>query len=99
MNKVRVYELTRELNLETKDVIALCEQLSIAVKTASSSISESDAEKIRASAPEKKLTIPATSSKIKELKDSSIQVQKQQIVTVSKPTLNLISPPMVFSNP
>lgn len=97
MNKVRVYELTRELNLETKDVIALCEQLSIAVKTASSSISESDAEKIRASAPEKKLTIPATSSKIKELKESSIQVSKQQIVTVSKPTINLISPPMVFS--
>jgi translation initiation factor IF-2 len=97
MNKVRVYELTRELNLETKDVIALCEQLSIVVKTASSSISESDAEKIRASAPEKKLTIPASSSKIKELKDSSIQVSKQQIVTVSKPTVNLISPPMVFS--
>jgi len=94
MNKVRVYELTRELSLETKDIIALCEQLSIAVKTASSSISESDAERIRLIAPEKKLTIPATSSKIKE---STNQVSKQQIVTVSKPTVNLISPPMVSS--
>lgn len=95
MNKVRVYELTRELNLETKDVITLCEQLSIAVKTASSSISESDAEKIRSIAPEKRLTIPPTSSKIKE---TSNQVSKQQIVTVSKPTVNLISPPMVFAH-
>ncbi|AFY73841.1 translation initiation factor IF-2 [Synechococcus sp. PCC 7502] len=97
MNKVRVYELTRELGLETKDIIALCEQLSIAVKTASSSISEADAEKIRSLAPEKKLTIPPTSTKIKESKESSNQVSKQQIVTVSKPTVNLISPPMVSS--
>jgi len=95
MNKVRVYELTRELSLETKDIIALCEQLSIVVKTASSSISETDAEKIREIAPEKKLTIPTSSTRIKESKEFPSQVSKQQIVTVIKPTMNLISAPMV----
>jgi translation initiation factor IF-2 len=44
--KVRIYELSRELNLENKDILAVCERLNIAVKSHSSTITESDAERI-----------------------------------------------------
>jgi len=97
INKVRVYELTRELNLETKDILSICEQTGIAVKTASSTISEEDAERIRAVASEKKLFIPNSSTvKVKESAEAD-KISKQQIVTVSKPTVNLSSPPTVTS--
>jgi translation initiation factor IF-2 len=48
--RVRIYELSRELNLDNKDILAVCEQLSIAVKSHSSTITESEAERIRAHA-------------------------------------------------
>lgn len=46
--KVRIYELSRELNLDNKDILAVCEQLNIAVKSHSSTITEAEAERIRA---------------------------------------------------
>ena len=58
--KVRIYELSKELNLENKELLAICDQLNIAVKSHSSTISESDAERIRSQA--EKLT-SITSSK------------------------------------
>lgn len=48
--KVRIYELSKELNLENKDILEICEQLNIAVKSHSSTITESQAERIKASA-------------------------------------------------
>ncbi|PSB02167.1 translation initiation factor IF-2 [Merismopedia glauca] len=45
--KVRIYELSKELNLENKDLLTICEQLNIAVKSHSSTISEIDAERIK----------------------------------------------------
>ncbi|MGE5659384.1 MAG: translation initiation factor IF-2 [Actinomycetota bacterium] len=48
--KVRIYELSRELNLDNKDILAVCERLNISVKSHSSTISESDAERIRKTA-------------------------------------------------
>lgn len=48
--KVRIYELSRELNLDNKDILNICEGLNIAVKSHSSTITESDAERIRAAA-------------------------------------------------
>ncbi|NET06948.1 MAG: translation initiation factor IF-2 [Symploca sp. SIO2B6] len=48
--KVRIYELSRELNLDNKDILSICEDLNIAVKSHSSTITESDAQRIRASA-------------------------------------------------
>jgi translation initiation factor IF-2 len=102
-SKVRVYELTRELNLETKDILAICEQLNIAVKSHSSTITESEANLIREAAPERKSALPASVTKNKELtkdlgeKDS--RPAKQQIVTVSRPAINLASPPMIARPP
>lgn len=48
--KVRIYELSKELNLENKDLLTICEELNIAVKSHSSTISESDAERIKTAA-------------------------------------------------
>ncbi|NEO98983.1 MAG: translation initiation factor IF-2 [Symploca sp. SIO2E9] len=48
--KVRIYELSRELNLDNKDILSICEDLNIAVKSHSSTITESDAQRIRAAA-------------------------------------------------
>lgn len=48
--KVRIYELSRELNLDNKDLLAICEQLNISVKSHSSTITDSEAERIRAAA-------------------------------------------------
>ncbi len=46
--KVRIYELSKDLNVENKDIINICEQLNISVKSHSSTITESQAERIRA---------------------------------------------------
>ncbi len=46
--KVRIYELSRELNLDNKDILSICEGLNIAVKSHSSTITETEAERIRA---------------------------------------------------
>ena len=48
--KVRIYELSRELNLDNKDILAVCERLNISVKSHSSTITESEAERIRTTA-------------------------------------------------
>ncbi len=46
-DKIRVYELSRDLNLENKDIIDAAQKLSISVKSHSSSISIVDAKKIK----------------------------------------------------
>ncbi len=45
--KVRIYELSKDLGLENKDVLDAAEKLSISARSHSSSISESEAGKIR----------------------------------------------------
>ena len=45
--KVRIYELSKDLGLENKDVLDAAEKLSIAAKSHSSSISDAEAGKIR----------------------------------------------------
>ncbi len=45
--KVRIYELSKDLGLENKDILAICERLDISVKSHSSTISDEDAVRIR----------------------------------------------------
>ncbi|MBD2563550.1 MULTISPECIES: translation initiation factor IF-2 N-terminal domain-containing protein [Nostoc] len=45
--KLRIYELAKELNLDSKKLLIICEKLKIVVKSHTSTISESDAERIR----------------------------------------------------
>ena len=58
--KVRIYELSRELDLENKDILGICERLNIAVKSHSSTISESEAESIRSAAEKQAAARPAS---------------------------------------
>ena len=46
--KIRIYELSKELNLENKEIKDICEQLNIAVKSHSSTITAPQAERVRA---------------------------------------------------
>ena len=46
--KVRIYELSRDLGLDNKDVLDAAEKLSIAARSHSSSISDDEASRIRA---------------------------------------------------
>jgi formylglycine-generating enzyme required for sulfatase activity len=48
--KVRIYELSRELNLDNRDILAICDQLNITDKSHSSTISEAEAARIRSAA-------------------------------------------------
>ena len=45
--KIRIYELSKDLGLENKDVLDAAKKLSIAAKSHSSSISDEEATKIR----------------------------------------------------
>ena len=47
MAKVRIYELARELGLESKEVLEQATELGLEVKTASSGLEESDADLVR----------------------------------------------------
>ena len=51
MSKVRVYELSKELGVENKDILTACKSLDIDVKSHSSSVSEEDAVRIRSKVP------------------------------------------------
>ena len=44
-DKIRIYELSRDLNLENKDILDAAQKLSILVKSHSSSISAEEAKK------------------------------------------------------
>lgn len=48
--KVRIYELSKELNLDNREILDVCEQLNIPVKSHSSTISEVEAARIRSAA-------------------------------------------------
>jgi translation initiation factor IF-2 len=46
-DKIRIYELSRDLNLDNKDILDAAQKLSISVKSHSSSISVEEAKKIK----------------------------------------------------
>ena len=48
--KVRIYELSKELHLDNKDILEICTQLDIAVKSHSSTIERAEADRIRIAA-------------------------------------------------
>ncbi|HIK53337.1 MAG TPA: translation initiation factor IF-2 [Oscillatoriales cyanobacterium M59_W2019_021] len=100
--KVRIYELSRELNLDNKEILTICEQLNIAVKSHSSTITEDDANRIRSAAPAhiaSSSPLPNSSDSSKPQKTQSPQPpsrpSKPQIVTVKpqpRPVPSLSSP-------
>lgn len=94
--KVRIYELSRELNLDNKDLLAVCEQLNISVKSHSSTITDSEAERIRAAAQKQSAgrsaspkPVPRHSSHTQpsepKPKPAAPVQKKQQILEIRKP--------------
>ncbi len=81
--KVRIYELSKELNLDNKDIKEICEQLNIAVKSHSSTITASQAERVKAMAAKSPLAEKTTNSPKKEAKPpKALAKRKQQILAV-----------------
>ncbi|MGF1540705.1 MAG: translation initiation factor IF-2 [Pleurocapsa sp.] len=84
--KVRIYELSKELNLDNKDIKDICEQLNIAVKSHSSTITEAQAERVRA-ASAKYVPSESTNDMAKDSKDHKPQgKRKQQILAIHHKT-------------
>ncbi|MGL5835497.1 MAG: translation initiation factor IF-2, partial [Waterburya sp.] len=91
--KVRIYELSKELNLDNKDIKEICEQLNIAVKSHSSTITADDAVRVRSLAEKS----PRTENNHDTPKDSQQKgnnalnapaKRKQQILAVHHRTDN-----------
>ncbi|MEB3281092.1 MAG: translation initiation factor IF-2 [Lyngbya sp.] len=101
--KVRIYELSKELNLDNKDILAVCERLNIAVKSHSSTITESDAQRIEKYVATHPVTNHQDSksergSHPSKFSDSQADhKKKQQILEVRKPKLQVNSNSNRFS--
>ena len=91
MNSIRIYELAKEINIPTGDIIKICQGLGIEVRSHSSTITEDQKEKVlktlikikRASmskaAAEKKSIIKVVSKKIKKVL-KPVTTKKPEIV-------------------
>ena len=81
--KVRIYELSKELNLDNKDIKEICEQLNIAVKSHSSTITADDAERVKAVAAKSPRAEKSTDNQKKGKKTLKAPAKrKQQILAV-----------------
>jgi translation initiation factor IF-2 len=91
-SKVRIYELSKELNLDNKEILAVCDHLSISVKSHSSTITESEAEKIRDAAPQFRTShstavrsaAPEPQAPVKPIVIKGKEPGKQQILEVRR---------------
>ena len=87
--KVRIYELSKELNLDNKELLAICDQLNIAVKSHSSTITESEAQRIRSAAeklPPNRHTSSQTGSRSRPAtpkKPEILEIRKPKVVKSS----------------
>jgi translation initiation factor IF-2 len=77
--KIRIYELSKELDLDNKEIINICSQLSIAVKNHSSTITETEAEDVRAEARKYIKTKSITPKKSESQKSKSSMAQSSDI--------------------
>ena len=104
--KVRIYELSKELDLENKDILAICKDEGIAVKSHSSTITEEEAAKIKsaATAPGYKPVSKAARPKARSSKSTGAKPpvakpnrpRQQQILEIrryNKPANTPASPP------
>ena len=113
-SKVRIYELSKELNLDNRDLLVICEQLSISVKSHSSTITETEAEQIRAAAEKFTASRPSAkpnpvrpsvnSSAVDSKKQTPLNIQKkQQILEIRRPitrsAATATEPPELLSPP
>ncbi|GAP97550.1 translation initiation factor IF-2 [Leptolyngbya sp. NIES-2104] len=82
--KVRIYELSKELNLDNRDILAICEQLNIAVKSHSSTITETEAEQIRAAAEKYAASQSSRSASARPNAPQSVESRKKTPLNIQK---------------
>ena len=82
--KVRIYELSKELNLDNRDLLAICEQLNIAVKSHSSTITEDEAKQIRATAEKYAASQPSRSASTRSNAPQSVESRKKTPLNIQK---------------
>ncbi len=87
MSKVRIYELSKELNLDNKDIKEICEQLNIAVKSHSSTITEAQAERVKSVAQKYTPSEKIANNTDRDLKSKKpIAKRQQQILAIHHKT-------------
>ena len=92
--KVRIYELSKELNLDNKDIKEICEELNIAVKSHSSTITASQAERVKAAAAKSpRAEKTANSFKQESKTPKPTGKRKQQILAIHHKTAPSSPPP------
>ncbi len=90
--KIRIYELSRDLNLDNKDVLDAAKKLSIAVKSHSSSISDLDADKIKTSLSVSSKKKISSAPKNKQPSGKEILSLKKAVGSPSKPNKDKSNP-------
>ncbi len=85
--KIRIYELSRDLGLENKDVLDAAHKLSIAVKSHSSSISNEEAKQIR-EALNKGTKVNAKAKAKSQTEKIILSVKKAETSSSSKESFN-----------
>ncbi len=83
-SKVRVYELARELNLSNKEIIDLCNDLGIGVKSHSSSVVEAQADRVRRKAEREGLLKPVAEAAPDSSGDTASS-NGSQVISTKKP--------------
>ena len=89
--KVRIYELSKDLGLENKDVLDAAEKLSIAAKSHSSSISDDEAGRIRSMLGKGSRAASASSAKPAGGK-AILSVKKAEAPAAPKPSCWPVKP-------
>ena len=84
MNKVRIYDLSKELNLDNKDILEICVQLNIGAKSHSSTITEAEAAQIRAMAVENQSS--SVSNNLGSSEEKNREKPKQEILAIHHKT-------------
>jgi translation initiation factor IF-2 len=92
--KVRIYELSKELNLDNRDILAVCDKLNISVKSHSSTITEDEAARIRTAAEKYAHSHSSPKASAAHGSKSSVQppAKKQQILEIRR-NQPLVGPP------
>ena len=70
MKKVRIYDLSKELERDNKDILEICSRLDINVKSHSSSVTESQAQEIKEAVKKENITSSSNQSKNISIKAS-----------------------------
>jgi translation initiation factor IF-2 len=87
MKKVRIYDLSKELERDNKDILEICSRLDINVKSHSSSVTESQAEEIKEAVKRDNMASSSNQSKTSNIKASKHQSASNLKTKTKKPEI------------